>query len=40
LLLSYLVFVVVRFDRLRGLDSNTDLVPARANAPVGASVRA
>ncbi|MEO8694775.1 MAG: MFS transporter [Acidimicrobiales bacterium] len=40
LLLSYLVFVVVRFDRLRGLDSNTDVVPASVDTPVAASARA
>jgi len=37
LLLSYLVFVVVRFDRLRGLDANVDTVSAAVGVPVVAS---
>jgi len=39
LLLGYLVFVVVRFDRLRGLDFNTDAVPTSHGAPIAASAR-
>jgi hypothetical protein len=34
LLLGYLAFVVVRFDRLRGLDANVDPFAASVELPV------
>jgi predicted MFS family arabinose efflux permease len=37
LLLGYLAFVVVRFDRLRGLDANVDPLSASVELPVVAS---
>ena len=37
LLLGYLAFVVVRFDRLRGLDANVDLVSSDIDVPIAAS---
>ena len=36
-LLGYLVLVVVRFDRLRGLDANVDTVPVAVERPVPVS---
>jgi len=37
LLLGYLAFVVVRFDRLRGLDANVDPFAASVELPVTTS---
>ena len=37
-LLGYLAFVVVRFDRLRGLDANVDLLSTSVATPVATSV--
>ena len=36
-LFAYLAFVVVRFDRLRGLDSNVDPLAIKVEAPIPAS---
>ena len=36
-LLTYLGFVVVRFDRLRGLDANVDPLPIGVERPVPVS---
>jgi predicted MFS family arabinose efflux permease len=38
-LLAYLAFVVVRFDRLRGLDSNVDPLSVKRDSPLPAPAR-